>query len=68
MKEAAWLSWRKKYIKLLRERHNMKSKYRMSIAKVGEVVIIHSDNRNKGKRLGIITDVFPALDNTVRAV
>ena len=69
MKEAAWLSWRKKYTKLLRERHNMKSKYRMSIAKVGEVVIIDSDNRNKGKwRLGIITDVFPALDNTVRAV
>ena len=68
-KEAAWLRWRKKYIKLLRERHNMKSKDRMSIAKVGEVVIIQSDNRNKGKwRLGIITDVFPAPDNTVRAV
>ena len=47
----------------------MKSKDRMSIAKVGEVVIIQSDNRNKGKwRLGIITDVFPAPDNTVRAV
>ena len=41
----------------------------MSIAKVGEVVICHSDDRNKGKWiLGIITDLFPGPDNTVRAV
>ena len=48
-KEAAWLKWRKEYIKSLSERHNMKTKDAMSIAKVGEVVICHSDDRNKGK-------------------
>ena len=68
-KEAAWLRWRKEYIKSLRERHNMKTKDPMSIAKVGEVVICHSDDRNKGKWiLGIITDLFPGPDNIVRAV
>ena len=41
----------------------------MSIAKVGEVVIIHGDNRNKGKwTLGIIANVSPGPDNTVQAV
>ena len=41
----------------------------MSIAKVGEVVIIHSDDRKKGKWiLGITTDVFAGPDNAVRAV
>ena len=68
-KEAPWLRWRKEYIKSLREHHNVKTKDPMSIAKVGEVVICHSDDRNKGKWiLGIITDLFPGLDNIVRAV
>ena len=68
-KEAAWLRWTKEYIKSLRERHNMKTKDSTSIAKVGQVVIIHGDDQNKGKwTQGIITDVFPGPDNTVRAV
>ena len=57
-KEAAWFRWRKEYIKSLRERHNMKTKDPMSLAKIGEIVTVHSDDRNKGKwTLGIITDV-----------
>ena len=68
-KEAAWLRWRKEYIKSLRERHNMKTKDPMSLAKIGEIVTVHSDDRNKGKwTLGIITDVFPGPDGSVRAV
>ena len=68
-KEAAWIRWRKEYLKSLREHHNMKIKDPTSIAKIGEVVIIHSDERNKGKwTLGIITDVFPGPDNIIRAV
>ena len=47
----------------------MKTKDQMSIATVGEVGIIHSDDRSKGKwRLGMITDVFPGPDNTIRVV
>ena len=47
----------------------MKTKDPMSIAKIGEVVVSHSDDRNKGKwTLSIITDVFPRPDNTIRAV
>ena len=41
----------------------------MSITKVGEVVICHSDVRNKEKWiLDIITDLFPGPDNIFRAV
>ena len=43
-KKAGWLRWKKEYIKSLRERYNMKTKDPLSIAKVGEVVIIHSDD------------------------
>ena len=39
-KEAAWIRWRKEYLKSLRERHKMKTKDPTSIAKIGEVVII----------------------------
>ena len=47
----------------------MKTKDPMSIAKVEEVVFIHSDNRSKAKwTLGIVTNVFSGPDNTVRAV
>ena len=68
-KEAAWLRWRKEYIKFLRERHIIKTKDPMSIAKFREVVICHSDDRDKGKWiLSIITDLFPGPDNIVRAV
>ena len=63
------LAQMEKRIKSLRELHNMKTKDLVSIAKVGEVVIIHSDLRNKRKSTsGIITDVFPGPDNTVREV
>ena len=47
--EAAWLRCRIEYVKSFRDPHNMKTKDPMSTVKVGEVVVIHSDDRNKGK-------------------
>ena len=47
-KEAACLRWRKECIKSLREHHNMKTKDPRTIAKVGEVVVIHIET--KGSR------------------
>ena len=47
-KEAVWLRWRKEYIKFLRILHNMKTKDSMSIAKVGEVIIITATIEAKG--------------------
>ena len=47
----------------------MKTKDPMSLAKIGEIVTVHSDDRNKGKwTLGKITDVFSGPDGSVRAV
>ena len=63
------LAQMEKRIKSLRELHNMKTKDLVSIAKVGEVVIIHSDLRNKRKSTsGIITNVFLGPDNNFREV
>ena len=47
-KEAVWLRWRKEYIKFLRILHNMKTTDSMSIAKVGEVIIITATIEAKG--------------------
>ena len=47
----------------------MKTKDQISIAKVGEVVVINSGVQSKGKwTLGIIKDLFPGADNVLRAV
>ena len=47
----------------------MKTKDPMSLAKIGEIVTVHSDDRNKGKwTLRKITDVFPGPDGNVLAV
>ena len=47
----------------------MKTKDPMSLAKIGEIVTVHSDDRNKGKwTFGKITDVFSGPDGSVRAV
>ena len=47
----------------------MKTKDPMLLAKIGEIVTVHSDDRNKGKwTLGKITDVLPGPDGRVRAV
>ena len=47
----------------------MKTKDPMSIAKVGEVILCHRDDRNKEKWIvGITTDLFPGPDNIIRAV
>ena len=66
-KDIAWARWRKKCIKAMREKHNMKTKDLMPLANVGEVEIIESDDWSKGKwTFGTTTDVFPGSDGTVR--
>ena len=67
-KEVVWARWKKGHVITLREEHNIKTEDPMSLAKIGEIVIIHSDDRNKRKwTLGIITDVFLGPDGTVMA-
>ena len=66
-KEAVWPRWRNEYLRGLRERHNQQHGRKTSTPKVGEVVIIKSDEKNRGKwKLGVVEAGIPGIDNVVR--
>ena len=47
-KDAMWKRWAREYLRGLRERHNLQGGNPLTLA-VGDVVIIKSDERNRGK-------------------
>jgi hypothetical protein len=62
-KNAMWKRWSKEYLRGLRERHNLTHKVKQSKLSVGDVVIIKSDDKNRGKwPLGIVMELFPGRD------
>ena len=48
-KETVWRRWRNEYLRGLRERHNQQHGGKLNAPTVGEVVIIKSDEKNRGK-------------------
>lgn len=68
-KDALWKRWTREYLTALRERHNLKLKGQTTSLKVGDVVIIRSEDKNRGKwPLGIVEQLYEGKDNVVRAV
>lgn len=68
-KEVLWSRWTREYLRTLRERHNLKHDGQPHSLKVGDVVIVKSDERNRGKwHLGIVEQLYPGRDGVVRAV
>ena len=68
-KEAWWSRWSSDYLKALRERHNMKNGTKEMQLKIGDVVLIKGDERNKGKwKIGVIEKLIEDRDGIVRAV
>ena len=69
-KEAVWKRWLQKYLKALRERHDMRRKATMyKSIKPGDVVLIKGGNKNRGKwNMGIVTKLFQGSDGEIRAV
>lgn len=68
-KEALWKRWSTEYLRGLRERHNLKHHGKQTSLKVGDVVIIKAEDKNRGKwPLGIVQELFPGRDGVVRAV
>ena len=66
-KEMLWKRWTNEYLKGLRERHNLKHHNKKSFLKLGDVVIIQSDERNRNKwKLGIVESLIPGRDGIVR--
>ncbi len=67
-KDAVWKRWKNEYVRGLRERHIM-LKGKPFVLSVGDVVIIKSDERNRGEwPLGIVETLYEGKDGVVRAV
>lgn len=68
-KQAIWRRWSTEYLRGLRERHNHNHTETSSTVKPGDVVIIRSDERSRGKwPLGIVEELYKGRDGVVRAV
>ena len=68
-KDALWNRWTREYLTALRERHNLNHRRAKYQVKKGDVVLVKSDERNRGKwPLAIVREIFPGRDGVVRAV
>ena len=68
-KQAMWRRWSTEYLRGLRERHNQNRKKTSFTVKKGDVVIIQSDERSRGKwPLGVVDELYKGRDGVVRAV
>ena len=67
-KEMVWNRWRSEYLTGLRERHKI-IHGKDNKLKVGDVVIIKGDERNRALwKIGIVDKLLPGKDDVVRAV
>ena len=68
-KDVVWRRWTGEYLRGLRERHRLKHDRQPVDLKVGEVMLIKGDKKNRGKwKIGIVEKLFPGRDGIVRAV
>ena len=68
-KEAVWKGWTGEYVKGLRERHRLKNPGKPHHPEIGEVVLIKSEDKNRGQwKIGIVTDTIEGRDGVVHDV
>ncbi|XP_068758061.1 uncharacterized protein [Montipora capricornis] len=68
-KDQLWNRWKREYLTSLRQRHNLVHKVAKYQVKVGDAVIVRSDNKNRGKwPLAIVDAIYPGPDGHTRAV
>ena len=66
-KEAVWRRWSKEYLRGLRERLRTQNTSQGNAPAVGDVVILQTDERNRGKwPLGIVENLIVDTDGVVR--
>ena len=67
-KDRVWQRWRSEYLTALRERHSHKHGSTASQLKVGDVMIIKGDEKNRGYwKIGIVTELHVGTDGIVRS-
>jgi len=66
-KRKIWNRWSNEYIRGLRERHNLQHHGKTNALKIGDVMLIKGDERNKGHwKLGIVKELIKGRDGIVR--
>ena len=66
-KDDMWKRWTKEYLRGLREGHNLKHDGKGITLAVGDVVMIYSEDRSRGKwPLGIIEALYTGRDGVIR--
>eukprot|EP00794_Sanderia_malayensis_P001492 gene1492-biopygen1236 len=64
-----WKRWKTEYVRSLRERHNMKSRNQDKQIAIGQIVMIHGEEKNRGVwKIGVIEQLTQGRDGIVRAV
>ncbi len=60
--------WTPEYVKSLRERHNLKHQKKRFSLKVGDVVLIQDEQRNRGKwNIGVVVTLIKGRDGELHA-
>lgn len=68
-KDQMWSRWQREYLTALRERHNLMHRVTKFQPKKGDVVIVKTDDKNRGRwPLAIVNEVYPGSDGVIRAV
>ena len=63
VQKALWRRWSREYVKALRERHNIIQQTKEMNIKAGEVVLVKSEERNRGKwKLGVVDTPIEGRD------
>ena len=66
LKEHYWVRFNKEYLTSLRKFHKQGIDPKRTI-EVGEIVIVHAENKRLHRRLGKVTSLLPSKDGVVRA-
>ena len=65
-KNAVWSCWTKEYLRSLRERYVTKEKGGRGVPPVGEVVIVRSEQKNRGAwTLGVLIELITGKDGVI---
>ena len=66
-KEAVWRRWSKEYVCSLREKHRAQATAQGNAPAIGDVVMVRTEERNRGKwPLGIVEDLIVGTDGVVK--
>ena len=66
-KKKVWDRWRNEYLRGLRERHNLTHNEKPNSLKIGDVMLIKGDQKNRSMwTIGVVTGLITGRDNVIR--